>query len=74
MVTGQCWWLGGTESGSAGGPTRFRPTIPLNHTAHTGGLVPLLSAEFSKACFASWSTMLQEKKKSFLFTKLRHFF
>ena len=35
MVTGQCWWLGGTESGSAGGPTRFRPTIPLNHTTHT---------------------------------------
>ena len=74
MVSGQCWWLGGTESGSAGGPTRFRPTIPLNHTTHTSGLVPLLSAEFSVACFASWSTMLQEKKKSFLFTKLRHFF
>ena len=47
MVTGQCWWLGGTESGSAGGPTRFRPTIPLNSTTHTSGLVPLLSAEFS---------------------------
>ena len=47
IVTGQCWWLGGTESGSAGGPTRFRPTIPLNHTTHSSGLVPLLSAEFS---------------------------